>query len=70
MIVKIQMPLRTDDPDPKALIYNQDRSLNMMIPVRFPGLKELMGYRFKVYFDVTVTDTEIIFNKEVSKQDW
>lgn len=48
-IFKIQMPLSSNDTNPPALIYNEDRSIQGHIEIT-PELKEAMDSRPKAFF--------------------
>lgn len=51
MIVKIQRPISTNEAVPKALIYNEDRSVELIMP--YTGkLAEIIGNDLKQYWDV------------------
>lgn len=47
-IFKLQVPLVTTDPEPKALIYNEDRSAEGMFPVT-SDILELMDGEAKIF---------------------
>ncbi len=62
-IFKVQKPLATNDPQPKALVYNEDRSVEIMIPM--PELPNRVSNRLvdrpKAYFYGVATETGVDF---------
>jgi hypothetical protein len=71
MIVKVQLPLMTDEEVPQALIYNEDRSVQFQVPVTDHILKGMDG-RFKRYFEAARDEqyVNIMFHRPVEDQDW
>lgn len=49
MIVKVQIPVVTNDPNAMALVYNEDRSFDVFMPIT-KDLKKAMGDNKKQYF--------------------
>ncbi len=73
-IFKIQLPLATNDPQPKALVYNADRSIESMWPIT-QDLLNVMAGEVKRFFYCTVTawdDTsdDVDLVADAPWQDW
>lgn len=69
-IVKVQVPISTNEEVPQALIYNRDRSIQVMIPVT-PELVEKMGAsRLKTYHRSEFIDGHLIIHERVADQNW
>lgn len=69
-IVKVQKPLFTSEPEaPMALVYNEDRSLNVMVPYT-EDLERLFGDDMKQYWLADWSGGEVELLKEVGEQDW
>ena len=49
IIVKVQLPILTNDPCPHALIYSRGKKFIASLPVT-PQLKEKMGSEIKQFF--------------------
>ena len=72
-IFKIQRPIVTSDPEPKCLVYNQDRSIYGQIPLTAEVVKELFpNGELKQYvrgsFDPQTGD--VTLDELVGEQDW
>lgn len=59
MIVKVQTPLVTTEPEPRALVYNEDRSYEGWIQLTV-DLLELMGPEPKKFFYASVDEDGIL----------
>lgn len=76
MIVKIQIPIVhscPDDKPPQALIYNEDRSVNIFVPVDDVVeyfTKEELELRPKIYAKVKMQGKKITIIKKVKEQTW
>jgi hypothetical protein len=72
MIVKIQLPLYYNHDNPTALIYNEDKSIYLHVPVEEVEL--IMEGRPKVYFYADVSKSRhpgnLIINGEAPSQLW
>jgi len=55
MIVKVQIPLASSEPEPMALVYNEDRSVEMRIPIDI-GLEVWMEGRAKAFFEAEIEE--------------
>lgn len=68
MIVKVQLPLVTSETKPKALIYNSDRSVYLMVDV--DHVVGMLKGRNKAFFEASINEKkELVLGKEVDKQD-
>lgn len=56
-VVKVQLPLSTNDPVPKAMVYDETRSFQKQIPVT-SALRKKMGSTAKRFFYATVTGND------------
>ncbi len=52
-IVKVQISLVTNDPNPHVLIYNEDRSFEVTAPI-CNIIKEKMGNSLKKFFHIQI----------------
>lgn len=68
MIVKIQMPLTTNDPDPQALVYNKNQSVYLNVPVA--QAEPHMKGRVKAYFHAKVEGDVVHIKQDASWQTW
>ncbi len=55
MIVKIQRPLVSNEPEPKALVYNRSRQFEAFMPMT-PEIEALFARKFDVRSDAEVLD--------------
>lgn len=70
MIVKIQRPLASTEPNPPALVYNEDRSVTLHMPIT-PELKHLFqGGELKVYHKATIEGDKLMIGRRVQNPDW
>lgn len=69
MIVKVQLPLATNEATPKALIYNQSRNFEIFHGIT-PHIREKMAGRPKAFFEMDITQDEPIFVRELPDQGW
>lgn len=69
MIVKIQRPLMTNGSDPKALIYNQDKTYQAM-----PDLDSVIGLfgpdENKIYHHAEVRENLLYIGHKTKTQIW
>lgn len=68
-ILKIQLPISSNEPEPMALVYNKDRSFETFLRVT-PALETLMDGQLKAYFRCEYDDTDITVLREVGPRDW
>lgn len=67
-IVKVQVPLGGNDMS-QALIYNEDRSIQVMVPVE--EVNPMMGGRVKVYAHAKVNRKGLLLiGDEAGEQAW
>jgi hypothetical protein len=70
MIIKVQLPLYSNEKNPEAFIYNEDRSVTVMLPVS-QDIIDAMDGEPKKYFHATVSKKGILNIKaEAPWQDW
>lgn len=69
MIFKVQIPIATNEPEPKALIYNKHRTIEGMIPVT-PDLVKTMNGDYKAYFTGQFKKGTLTLGDRVEDQDW
>lgn len=70
-IVKIQRPLGSTDPEPKYLVYSQDRSIYALLP-DVPAVAALFrGGAMKVYHHAELEfDGTLRIEQRAPDQDW
>ena len=54
-IIKVQLPISTNDPNAQALMYNKDRSWEGLYPIDQTVL-DMMHGEFKRFFYADITD--------------
>jgi hypothetical protein len=71
VIVKVQVPISSSLPENEqlALIYNKDRSWEVMPPIT-DDIKRLMNGRAKVFFFVMLESNRLNFVREMPDQGW
>lgn len=67
-IVKVQWPRETNT-EPRALVYNEDRSYFVFVPCT-SALRAMMGGHDKVFFRVHLVDGEMRFERRIGDQGW
>lgn len=68
-IVKVQVPLSTNRPDPQALVYNEDRSALFEVPASDALLKRMAGSA-KQFFFAEKKGEELHLGKKAPWQPW
>ena len=68
-IVKVQTPLMTNDPEPKALVYDEKRWVEDQFPIT-KALKDAMGDSHKRYFWAHMEGTELHLDERAGAQPW
>jgi hypothetical protein len=69
LIVKVQIPITTNDPHPKSYVYDRHREIEEFFPIT-PDLLERMNNRLKVYFYATLEDGDLNLQEEAPEQEW
>lgn len=74
-IVKIQIPLASNEPDPPALVYNEDRSIEQTFPLNRAIVDMLTDSngktKPKAYFEAYLDeDGRLVIGHEVGEQNW
>jgi hypothetical protein len=67
-IYKIQLPVSTNAAEPMALIYNKDRSEEMLLPAA--KVTEVVGGRLKTFWFGIIEDETLVILKEAPWQEW
>lgn len=68
MILKVQLPLASTEINPPALVYNEDQSIYLHLPVE--NVSARMRGRPKVYFYATERDGDLYLDDEAPEQLW
>lgn len=68
-IVKVQLPIVTNDPNPQALVYDRYRRLCQHMPIT-KELLAAMGGEFKRYFCAYMEGTELHLDGQAGEQSW
>lgn len=68
-VFKVQVPLTTNDPQPKALIYNKDRSYEGLIPVT-DEIRKMMDNEPKRFFWGHVEGDALTIDANAPWQNW
>lgn len=69
-IVKVQLPLSTNEDVPHMLVYNEDKSIYILTPVQERFAKELKKFPCKGYYKAVVTGDVVDIGQRVKNQDW
>lgn len=74
MIVKVQLPVATNEEWPLALVYDKQRKIQEQIPVT-PSLLDMLrgidgAVRPKAFFEAALLDGTLVLGKEASWQTW
>lgn len=69
MIVKIQKPLESSEPNPPALVYNEDRSYETFVEFS-EGLRMTIGDRQKIYVEARLEGENLVLIREVRGHSW
>lgn len=69
LVVKIQQPLASSEPDPEAYVYDQNRRFQQLVPMS-PELRELMGTRPKIYARVRLEGDGMTVEQVLPDQSW
>jgi len=69
LLVKVQLPLATNDTVPKALIYTHDHKLEMMYPIT-DHIREQMRGRPKAFFEIELRASEPLLVREVTEAEY
>lgn len=69
MIVKVQMPLTSNVSSPPCLVYNEDRTLEVQLPID-KSLRAAMGDDTKQFFHAHMEGTILHLDKIAPWQEW
>ena len=70
MIVKIQRPIMTVGEVPKALVYNESRTFERMMPMTPPIEALFNDGSLKVYHKAKVVGGELHISQRVEDRNW
>ena len=68
-IVKVQIPVMTNSPNPQALVYDEYRRVEQQFPIS-KELKAAMGMAHKRYFFAHMEGTELHLDEKTGGQSW
>lgn len=68
-IVKVQLPLGTNEDIPHMLVYNEDRSVEVYTPVQERFAQELREAH-KGFYHATVNDDQVNIGSPAAWQSW
>ena len=68
-VVKVQWPLKSNEKDPKVLVYNQDQSFMKTYPKRVWSLAR-RGIEHKAFFQIKRDDTGFEVLRRVEDPGW
>lgn len=66
-IFKVQVPLAGNEPS--ALVYNRDRSTQLMLPIT-PALMDFMAGAPKKFVYARIVDENLVIDLEAPWQEW
>lgn len=69
MTVKIQRSLFSSTGNETMLVYNRDRSVQMVLPLD-PAVQKELGHCPKGYFRARMKDKKLIIGARVADEDW
>ena len=69
MIVKVQLPLNTNEVEPLALIYTKTRSFQAMVPVT-KDIVDAMKGQPKAFFHAHTNGKNVILDKPAPWENW
>jgi hypothetical protein len=70
MIVKVQLPLASNAPKPECLVYNEDRSVEAMLPVTNEVVDLFGADEVKAFFYATLKGDNIELQGRAPWQIW
>jgi hypothetical protein len=68
-IFKIQVPIEHNLPEPLALVYNKDRTIQFQAKIS-DDLRDVIGDRLKIYVIGLFADDTFWFKREVEAPRW
>lgn len=68
-VVKVQVPLVTNEPKPMALVYDEHRRIEQQFPIT-KALRRAMARAFKAYFWAHMQGTELHLDGRTGDQPW
>jgi len=70
MIVKVQRPLSSNDPNAPCLVYDEGRRHQGFIELTPEEVVTLMGDAAKGYFEARVERGNLVLGERVADRDW
>jgi hypothetical protein len=76
IVLKVQRPINTNDPDAHWLLYSEDRKIEINVPQKMvaPDIIKAMGHDFKMYINAHVSHKEgciyMLKRLPASEQPW
>jgi hypothetical protein len=70
MILKFQKPLASSEPDLPVLVYNENRTFQVMLPFDNHHCRYLFQFVDKFYANCTIIDGELAIRKVLDDQGW
>lgn len=69
MIVKVQLPIASSADNPPMLVYNEDRSVFMQMPIQERFVDELKDFP-RGYYNARFVDDQLVINERIADQAW
>jgi hypothetical protein len=69
MIVKVQLPLASNEAQPPALVYDEKRSFQAMVPVT-KEIKDAMKGKPKAFFHAHRENDKVMLDQPAPWQNW
>jgi hypothetical protein len=69
MIVKVQLPLASSEVHPKALVYDETRTIEVQVPIT-DALRKRMDGSPKRFFEAEVKAGALALGREVEDPGW
>jgi hypothetical protein len=70
LIVKVQLPITTNQEVPHMFIYNKDRSVELFTPVTERFANELKKFPHKGYYKAVLVKDGVRIGDQIKAQDW
>ena len=70
MIVKVQLPLASNAPKPELLVYNEDRSIQELLPASKEVVDLFDEDEVKAFFYATLKDGNLTLDGRAPWQTW
>ena len=70
MIVKVQLPLSSNQKDPPAFIYDEKKEVEMFVPITKELLEHMDGEPKKYFKAHILKDGTLMLDEEAEEQSW